>query len=269
MLRTMTTGTDRWESGAAYESYVGRWSRLVAPEFLGWLGVPPLGRWLDVGSGTGALTAAILARCDPHSVVGIDPSEAFVAHARAKVADPRARFAVGSASSTGLADGEVDVVVSGLVLNFVPDVNEALAEARRVVDRGGLVAGYVWDYAEGMQLMRRFWEAAVAVDPAARVLDEGVRFPLAAPEPLAAAFTAAGLEAVDVRAIEVPTVFADFDDFWTPFLGGTGSAPSYVASMTESARASLRDRLRAEVPGEPDGSIRLRARAWAVRGRVR
>lgn len=96
--------------------------------------------------------------------------------------------------------------------------------------------------------MRRFWDAAVALDPAAQALDEGVRFGIAAAEPLAAAFTAAGLRAVDVRSIEVPTVFADFDDLWTPFLGGTGPAPAYAAV-------------------EADGSIRLVARAWAARGR--
>ena len=115
--------------------------------------------------------------------------------------------------------------------------------------------------------MRRFWDAAVALDPAAQVLDEGVRFGSAALEPLAAAFTAAGLEAVEVRPIEVPTVFADFDDLWTPFLGGTGTAPAYAASLTEPARNALRDRLRASVVDEPDGSIRLVARAWAAQGR--
>ncbi len=266
--RDVTTGgTDRWSSGSGYESYVGRWSRLVAPEFLDWLAIPPRRRWLDVGCGSGALTEAILARCDPRSVVGVDPSEAFVAHARATVVDARASFVVGTAAMTGLDDGDVDCVVSGLVLNFVPDVGEALAEAQRLVSPGGVVGGYVWDYVEGMQLMRRFWDAAVALDPAAQASDEGVRFGIAAPGPLAAAFTAAGLEAVDVRPIEVPTVFADFDDFWRPFLGGTGTAPAYAASLTGPARNALRDRLRASVADEPDGSIRLVARAWAAQGR--
>ena len=239
----------------------------MAPEFLGRLAIPPGRRWLDVGCGTGALTEAILGRCDPSSVVGVDPSEAFVAHARQTVVDPRARFVVGSAAATGLDDGEVDVVVSGLVLNFVPDIGAALAEARRVVRRGGVVAGYVWDYADGMQLLRRFWDAAVALDPAARALDEGVRFPHAAPEPLAAAFTAAGLEAVEVQPIEVPTTFFDFDDLWAPFLSGTGPAPGYAASLAGPAQNVLRDRLRASVAPEPDGSIRLTARAWAAQGR--
>jgi SAM-dependent methyltransferase len=259
--------TDRWSSGSAYEAYIGRWSRLVAPEFLDWLGVPPGRRWLDVGCGTGALSEAILARCEPRSVAGVDPSEPFVEHAAATVADDRATFAVGTAANTGLHDGDVDVVVSALVLNFVPDLGEALAESRRVVGPGGMVAGYVWDYADGMELLRRFWDAAVALDPGARALDEGVRFPDAAPEPLAAVFDAAGLTAAEVRAIEVPTAFASFDDLWTPFLSGTGPAPAYVASLAEPARNALRERFRASVAAGPDGSVRLIARAWAVRGR--
>ena len=259
--------TDQWSSGSAYEAYIGRWSRLVAPVFLDWLGIPPGRRWLDVGCGTGALSDAIVARCEPRSVVGVDPSEPFVEHATVTVADDRATFAVGTAADTGLHDGDVDVVVSALVLNFVPDLAEALREARRVVRPGGIVAGYVWDYADGMQLLRRFWDAAVALDPGARALDEGVRFPDAAPEPLAAAFNAAGLSTVDVSAIEVPTAFASFDDLWTPFLSGTGPAPAYVASLAEPPRSALRERFRASVAAEPDGSVRLIARAWAVRGR--
>jgi SAM-dependent methyltransferase len=262
-----TANDDRWSSGTDYESYVGRWSRLVAPVFLAWLEVPAGRRWLDVGCGTGALTGAIVAGCDPRSVTGVDPSEAFVAHARATLVDPRVTFGLGDAATTGLDDGDVDVVVSGLVLIFVPDLGAALAEAQRVVSPGGLVAGYVWDYAEGMQLLRRLWDAIVALDPAARRLDEAVRFPIAAREPLAAAFRAAGLEAVEVRAIEVPTIFDDFDDLWTPFLGGTGPAPAYVASLPQPARDALRDRLRGSVPPAPDGAIHLTARAWAVRGR--
>ncbi len=262
----MATTTDRWASGEAYERYVGRWSRRVAVEFLDWLAVPPGRRWLDVGSGTGALTEAILARSDPASVVGIDPSEGFIEHARAVVTDPRASFALGSAASTGVDDAAVDVAVAGLVLNFVPDVAEALRELDRVVVPGGMVAGYVWDYAEGMEFMRLFWDAAVALDPAHVALEEGRRFPIAAPGPLESAFVDAGLVDVAVRPIVVPTEFADFDDLWLPFLGGTGAAPTYVAGLAKPARTALRDRLRESVVQEPDGSIQLEARAWAARG---
>ena len=259
-------GGDRWASGEAYEGYIGRWSRLVAHEFVDWLAQPASLRWLDVGCGTGILTRTILERSDPATVVGVDPAQPLIDHARAAVADPRVTFHVGSANSTGCGDASVDAVVAGLVLNFVPDLNAALAEAQRVVRSGGIVAGYVWDYVAGMQLLRRFFDAAIALDPEMRQHDEGVRFPITHEGRLAAAFEAAGLVDVDHRPIAAPTVFRDFDDLWTPFLRGTGPAPAYVVSLDEPARTALRDRLRASLTEEPDGSIRLTARAWAVRG---
>ncbi len=258
--------TDRWASGTAYERYVGRWSRRIAVGFLEWLGVPPGARWADIGAGTGALTEVILERCDPAWVVGVEPAAPFVDHARAAVDDPRARFTIGSAAATGLDADSVDVAVAGLVLNFVPDLEAALLELGRVVVPGGLVAGYVWDYADGMEFMRRFWDAAVAVDPSVAALDQGRRFPIAAPGPLETAFQRAGFADVAVRAIEIETRFVDFDDFWLPFLGGTGVAPTYVAGLDEGARAAIREALHRTMPSEPDGSIGLRARAWAVRG---
>lgn len=257
----------QWSSSAAYEAYVGRWSRAVATEFLDWLAIPDGRRWLDVGCGTGVLTAAILGRADPLSVVGVDPSEPFLARAREAVTDPRASFRVGTATETGMDDEEVDVVVAGLVLNFVPHVPTALAETQRVVIPGGTVAGYVWDYAEGMEFIRAFWDAAVRLDEAAREFDQARRYPITAPEPLEAAFTTGGFASVNVRPIEIPTVFADFDDLWLPFLGGTGGAPTYLASLEPGARETLREEFRSSVQIEPDGSIHMSARAWAVRGR--
>ena len=212
--------TDAWDSGAAYEAYVGRWSRPVARGFVGWLAVPPGLRWLDVGCGTGALARTVLALAAPREVVGVDPSPAYVAFARERVKDPRARFEVGDARAMRADDASFDAVVSGLVLNFVPEPERALSEMARVARPGGVVAAYVWDYAEGMRMMRHFWDAAVELDPEAVELDEGRRFPLCAPEPLADLFRGAGLTDVEVRAIEVPTVFRDFDDYWPPFLGG-------------------------------------------------
>jgi SAM-dependent methyltransferase len=159
------------------------------------------------------------------------------------------------------------MVVSGLVLNFIPDPQRALAEMRRTVRHGGTIAAYLWDYAGQMQMMRYFWDAAAALDPAAAALDEGRRFPLAKPGPLAHAFVQAGLTHVDTRAIDIPTVFRDFDDYWTPFLSGQAPAPGYCASLGEEQRAALRERLRAALPVREDGRIHLVARAWAVRGR--
>ncbi|HZS34846.1 MAG TPA: class I SAM-dependent methyltransferase [Methylomirabilota bacterium] len=258
---------DAWASGDAYEPYVGRWSRLAAREFLRWLALPAGGRWLDVGCGTGAVTRTILEVVAPARVDAVDRSDAYVAHARAHAADPRAHFAVDDAQVLAVEPGAYDAAVSGLVLNFVPDPARMVAAMARAVRPGGTVALYVWDYAGEMQLMRIFWDAAVALDPAARELDEGVRFPVCRAEPLGALFAGAALTAVETRAIDVPTVFRDFDDYWTPFLGGQGPAPGYCLSLSEPRRAALRERVRAALPARPDGSIALVARAWAVRGR--
>jgi SAM-dependent methyltransferase len=255
-----------WVGADAYEAYVGRWSRLVAPRFLDWLAVPGGRRWLDVGCGTGALSRAILRACAPAEVVGVDPSLPFVAHAATQVSDARAAFRKGDAQHLPVDHGSFDAVVSGLVLNFVPDQPAALQEMRRATRPGGVVAAYVWDYAEGMQLMTHFWDAAVQENPEAGSLHEGLRFAMCKPDPLRELFLDAGLSDVAVEEIVVPTVFADFDDYWSPFLGGQGPAPAYAMSLAAEDRRALRELLRARLPVEDDGSIRLTARAWAVRG---
>jgi SAM-dependent methyltransferase len=264
----VATPAEVWAVGGAYEAYIGRWSRPVARELVGGLGVAAGAAWLDVGCGTGALGREVLAAADPAALVAADPSPAFLADARARLADPRARFVAADARRLPMAGRRFDAVVSGLVLNFVPDAGGAVREMARVARAGGRVAAYVWDYAEGMELLRRFWDAAVALDPAAAALDEGRRFGLCRPGPLAALFEGAGLVGVAVRPIEVPTRFRDFDDYWRPFLGGQGPAPGYVASLPGRRRDRLREELRARLPAAGDGSIALVARAWAVEART-
>jgi len=260
-------GSDTWAHGDAYEAYVGRWSRRVAAAFVDWLDVPPQHAWLDVGCGTGALTATVLADADPSEIVGVDPSDGFLETARARIGDGRATFRVGDAQSLPVGDRQFDAVVSALVLNFVsPDPRRAVAEFARVAKERGVVAAYVWDYAEGMAMIRCFWDAATELDQAAAEQDEGRRFELCRPQTLHHLWTQAGLSDVKVHAIDVPTTFVDVDDYWEPFLGGQGPAPGYVMSLDEGARQALRDLIRARLPVDADGQIRLTARAWAVRG---
>jgi trans-aconitate methyltransferase len=263
----LASGYDRRAGSDAYERYIGRWARPVADQFVVWLEAPPGQRWLDVGCGTGALSQAILKRSAPASLIGIDPVEPFIARASAVLTDPRASFRLGSAAATGLADRATDVVVAGLVLNFVPDVGAALDEWRRVLAPGGVVGAYVWDYGRGMGFIRLFWDAAVAVDPAAAALDQGGQPNVTVAGQLEAAVRTAGFVSVQARSIAIPTVFADFDDLWLPFLGGTGGAPGYVATLDAAHRDAIREQLRRSVSAAPDGSIHLEARAWAVRAR--
>jgi SAM-dependent methyltransferase len=244
-----TARNDVWAQGAGYEQYVGRWSRLVAADFLQWVTIQPGKTWLDVGC-------------------GVDPSGGFISHAKSHVTDSRVEFRVGDARALPADDATFDAIVSGLVLNFVPDQPKAVSEMRRVARPGATVALYVWDYAGEMQLMRKFWDAAAALNPKARELDEGLRFPVCRPDALRDLFVAAGLRDVATKAIDIPTVFRDFDDYWSPFIGGQGPAPGYCVSLAEPERNVLRDRLRSSLPAGRDGKIHLIARAWAVQGRV-
>lgn len=258
---------DTWQRGDPYERYIGRWSREVAPRFLDWLDIPAGRRWLDLGCGTGALATAILDRCAPTSVTGVEPSAGFLQKAREHLG-ARATLLQGDAASIPMPDAAVDVTASALMLNFAPDAPAALREMQRVTVHDGWIAAYVWDYAGRMDLMRHFWDAAVALDPAAQKLDEGARFPLCRPDALRDLLTAAGLRAVAATALDIPTRFASFDDYWQPFEGGQGPAPAYAMSLEPDARARLREHIRTELPTADDGAIALIARAWAVKGRV-
>ncbi len=255
-----------WSGATAYEQHMGRWSRLVAREFVSWLAVPADETWLDVGCGTGTLTETIFEMASPHYVVGSDESEAYIDYLRHRLTDERLCFDVESAQGLNFDNEFYGNTVSGLTLNFVSNPRIGIAEMVRVTQPGGIVAAYVWDYAGEMQMLRYFWNAAVEFDPAARELDEGARFTICKPEPLAALFRDASLREVETRGIDVPTNFRDFEDYWTPFLGAQGPAPSYVMSLSEERRTALRDHLHATLPIANDGSISLHARAWAVRG---
>ena len=259
----------RWfADGEAYEHYVGRWSRPVGQMFLDWLSLPPGLFWVDVGCGTGALAGTVLDRADPARVIGIEPSEGFLGLARTNVQNARAEFRLGDAQALPLHAREADVAVSGLVLNFVPDKQRAVGEMRRIVKPGGTVASYVWDYAGEMQLMRYFWTAVSDLFPEGAEKDEGKQFPICKPGPLVDLFRTADLSAIETLALDAPTVFTDFDDYWSPLLRGQGPAGAFCVSLSEIDRERLRKHLEEVLPFKSDGTIDLIARAWAVRGTV-
>ncbi len=261
-----TARHDAWQAGDSYDQYMGRWSRQIAPAFLDWLAVPNDLDWLEVGCGTGALSAAIVAQCRPKSLVSIDPSEGFLAKARANVPDPRAAFQVGDAQELPVDTASKDVCVSALVLNFVPNKERALAEMKRVTRARARIAFYVWDYpGGGVEFMRAFWNAATALDPSARDLTEDRRFPFCTRDGLVDLAKTAGLADVEATAIEMPTVFKDFEDYWRPFTLGAGPAPGYCSSLPADKRQTLKDALSNTLPRRSDGSIHLTTRAWAIR----
>jgi SAM-dependent methyltransferase len=260
---------DDWKAGGTYEDFMGRWSRLLAPRFVSWLSVRPSAHWLDVGCGTGALSDAICAAASPASVVACDPSEPFIEYARRRPVDPRVSFVVAGVGRLPARPGGFDSVASLLALNFFPEPAAALDEMRRILAPNGLVSACVWDYAGRMEFLRSFWDAVRSVDPGAAELDEGLRFPICRADALESLFRGGGLGDVACDSIEIPTRFATFADFWKPFLGGTGPAPSYVCGLDRARRDALAAALERSLPREPDGAISLTARAWVVRGIAR
>lgn len=259
---------ETWDAGGAYEQWVGRWSRKVATAFLRWLNVPHGVTWGDVGCGTGALAERVLATCEPLAIMAVDRSDGFIAAAREAVNDTRVRFEVGDAMTLPWSTRSCDATVSGLVLNFVTDTEAMAREMVRVTRPGGRVAAYVWDYGGGMQMMRHFWDVAIQLHPRDAELDQAERFPICQPDPLRRLFENVGLSAVAARAIDIPMVFRDFDDYWQPFLGKQGAAPTYLATLDEASRDRIRDALKARLVAAADGSIAMTARAWAVHGTV-
>jgi SAM-dependent methyltransferase len=257
---------DSWSAGTTYEDFMGRWSRELARLFVLWLDVGSGLHWLDVGCGTGALTAAICETADPASVMGCDPSESFVEFARENQRDERASFSVARAGSLPKRVDGYGSITSSLALNFFPEPESAIKDMCRSAAPRANISACVWDYSGGMQFLRYFWDQVSSFDSAASDLDEGKRFPICRPEPLEKLFLNAGLGDVRCEPIEIITQFVDFDDYWRPFLGGTGPAPSYIAALSDAKRSEFSRDLDRRLPKQPDGSITLTARAWAVSG---
>jgi SAM-dependent methyltransferase len=247
-----------------YDRFVGRYSPGLARAMCDAAAVRPGQRALDVGCGSGALVAALADVLGPEQVAGIDPSEPFVQASRTRV--PGARILVGSAESLPFADAEFDATLSQLVVNFLGDPEQGVREMSRVTQRGGIVAGCVWDYGGGMTMLRVFWEAAAALDPErAEPLMEEHTMRFARPEELAALWRGAGLDDVDVSPIDVEASYDDFGDLWAPFPTGVGPAGAYTASLGEEAQRALRDEFARRL-GQVNGPFALSARAWCAVG---
>lgn len=252
----------------AYERFMGRWSRAMAPLMVRFAGVQDGETVLDVGSGTGALATAVAAVGPTIRVVGIDPAAPYVAMAQSQVGSALVRFEVGDAQQMRFDNATFDRTLSLLVVNFIPDARKALAEMARVTKPKGIVAAAVWDYGDGMEMLRTFWNEAIALAPANAAKDER-NMPLCRQGELAALWRELGLQDVVEEPLTIETRFESFDDFWSPFLEKQGPAGAYVAALTDENRDTLRLRLRRRLLGDgPDEPFVMRARAWAVRGTV-
>ncbi len=248
---------------------MGRWSRRVAKEFIQWLAPPASWNWLEVGCGSGALTQAISLFGDPASVVACDPSQDFVSFASRSLADTNVTFLIAGVEELPRVKHGFDTVVSGLVLNFLPDPAEAIRSMASRLRPGGMLGAYVWDYAGGMPFLHIFWDAAVELDSGAAALDQRELFPLCHPDILEDLLEREGLAQVVSQGLEITMDFPDFDSYWNPFLGGTGPAPIYVGSLDPASREQLRLQLKRRIASTTDGAFDLTARAWAVRGNLR
>jgi len=257
-----------FSQGDSYERFMGRWSRRLAPLLVRFAGVRDGDTVLDVGSGTGALAAAV-ARVAPSSrIIGIDPAASYVALAQSQQGSMRINFEVGDSQAMRFPAAMFDRTLSLLVINFIPDPRQALGEMVRVTKSKGTVAAAVWDYGEGMEMLRAFWDEAAAVTPAIAAKDER-HMRLCRRGELDALWREQGLQDVVNEELIIETRFTSFDDLWTPFLEKQGPAGAYTASLPAADREALRLRLRRRLLGAgPDRVIVLSARAWAARGTI-
>lgn len=247
--------------GTAYERYMGRYSRPLASRFADFAGVDAGHRVLDVGCGPGPLTAELVSRVGPASVRAIDPSPTFVEACAAQ--HPEVDVRLGSGERIDADDGTFDRVLAQLVLHFVSDGEQVAAEFRRVLRPGGIAAACVWDFAEGMDLLRLFWDAALAVRPDAP--DEARTLRFGRPGEIADVLAGAGFVEVTETELDVSSVYDDFDELWSGLLGGVGPSGTYCVSLGPADRRAVEDELYARL-GRPTGPFTLQAKARAARG---
>jgi SAM-dependent methyltransferase len=248
-------------AGDAYDRFMGRYSRRLAPLLAEFAGVDRGTRVLDVGSGPGALTAELVDRLGAGSVAAADPSEMFSATCAERF--PGVDVKRAPAEELPWPDGTFDASLAQLVVNFMSDPVAGVREMHRVTRAGGVVAACIWDYRDGMRMLRTYWESALAIDPAAP--DEGRTMAIATADELRGIWLAAGLVDVESGAFDVEAEYESFDAFWHPFTVGAGPAGMHYASLDSAQAAALREECRHRL-GDPQGPFKLPARAWAIRG---
>jgi SAM-dependent methyltransferase len=261
----MANAAMRFDDGAAYERFMGRWSRAVGRVFLDWLAPPAGAHWLDVGCGTGAFSELVLDTCSPAAVTAVDPAKAQIDYVSRQPLAQRAEFRVADASVLPFPDAAFDIVACAIVINFIPDRSRALAEMRRVGRSSGVIAGYVWDFAgergPNWPLRLGMREIGAEVPRPAGAGDTA----LAA---LSSLFAGAGLEGIVTRTIEVSMDFRDFDDFWRVHTPSLHPITKAIAELRNADRLRLFERVRAELPPGPNGNIAYSVRANAIKARV-
>jgi ubiquinone/menaquinone biosynthesis C-methylase UbiE len=259
---------DMFSNAAAYDSFMGRWSRRLAPVFVEFAQVRDGNTVLDVGCGTGILTQAIAAVTRSSEIAGVDPSPSFVEYARTRFADPRIRFDVGNALALPYSNATFDKCLALLVINLIAQPEKAVSEMLRVTRPGGSVAVCHWDAGGGMEMHHIFWEEASKLDPAAEPRRETHR-PYSRQGQLKTLWEATGFEGVEETGLKIDLDFASFDDFWLPLLGGVGPPGSYLSSLPQDHQQALREQLRRRILGNgPDVHFKLHGQSWGVRGMV-
>ena len=255
--------SQKWSNIDKYNEFMGKWSIMVAKEFLIWLSKDndvQKKKWIDIGCGPGSLTFEILKFFNPEFLLGVDPSPDYLPNS----SSPNISFQVGSSHKLPVSSNIFDFVVSGLALNFMSDINASIQEMLRVLKPNCCLALYVWDYSGQMDLLRPFWDVAGELKPEAKSLDEGELFPICNKPSLISLFEDNGIKDIKYNEIVINPTFSDFESYWGPFLGGQGPAGSYLISLNQQDQNLLKTKLASRFLNKP---LSLKARALAIQGK--
>ena len=262
----LTKTNERWDNTAGYEMYVGRWSSLISKDFVNWLNPKPGMKWLEIGCGTGALTKVIAENCSPSYLLAIDKSDSYLRNARKNINTNNVSFLNTDLNSHLLLNEEFDNITSGLLLNFVPQIDDLLLNLMSHLTSGGQTSSFVWDYGGHYQPMRHFWDSAKEVVEGAEKFDAGTKFSICKKEKLIQLFKTLGLMDVEFTNIESIATFKDFDDYWIPIVAAQGSVAEFISTLSAIQKKDLENIIRHRLPIALNGEIKLIINALAVKG---